>query len=431
MFARKALQAPRLFFRLLGEFALGTTASAPRLPAHPVAHRLCLPLQTLVLLLLPRRELTKPLERLVHFLRGTALRGLLLHGLVLVAHPIVLELEEVGEILGPLLGTAAAATATTLLLLLDLHILVQRVGTLQMAQRPLLVRQGGASVARPELLLSADHLLRRLDEHRLDRRHCGVALRHPALEEPVGKGFDVLVELPLRDRERRDVLVPCTFRPLGAVAHPVVSAGDDVALSLDEFTRLLFGAASAAASTSTGLGLSIVPLPGPHLDEIDVTEGLVAGRIARDGVVGDEVAGLEAEFFEQHRVGGLRLGRPLGRRDERYGLLLAAIHAITEFERTHAVVIARRRLDREFLDRSDLGVAPRFLDPHIGTAILEDFDGVLHAAGHTAAILGGEIDPVESVGREPEARPERPGRVGDEGKDATIVKGERAATHGA
>ena len=393
LLARESLEPARLLLRLPRELALRAATATARLPAHAIAHRFGLALHPFILLLLSRGELLEPLERLVDFLRLSG-RRLLLDGFVLIALPVVLELEEIGEVLGAL-SAAPAATPALLLAALHLHVAVQRVGALELAQRPLLARKRSASVAHAELLLRALHLLLGRDERPVDLREHRVLLGDPALEQVLRQRRDLLAEAALRDRERRRVFVALAVCPLGAVAHPVVGARDDVALTLDQLARIL--AAATASTTTARLGLAIVARPGAHLEEVHVAERLVTGRVACHGVVRDEIAGFETHLLEQQRMRGLRLGGGLCERRKRDGALLAAIHAVAKLERRDAVVVTRLGLDRDLLERGDLGVAAWIGDAHVGRAIVEHLDRVLHAADDATAIGGLEIDAIEAA----------------------------------
>ena len=153
------------------------------------------------------------------------------------------------------------------------------------------------------------------------------------------------------------------------------------------------------------------------------------GGVTRGGVVGDEVAGLESHLLEEQRVRGLRLRRPaLGRR-ERDALLGAAIHAVAQLKRRDAVVIAGGGLDGDLLERGDLGVAPGRRDAHVGPAILEHLDRVLHAAGDTASVGGDEVHSIEAARREREAAAQLSTGVGHQRHGAPIVERERATAH--
>ena len=350
---------------------------------------------------------------------------LLLHRLVLVALAIVLQLEEIGEILGLLTATAAAAL---LFALLHLNVAIERVGALQLAQRALLARQRPAAVAHAELLLGALHLLGRRDERLADLREDRVLLRDAALEQTLRERRDLLAQAALCDRERGRVLVALALDALGAVAHPVEGAGHDVALPLHEIAGVLPAAATAAASTAR-LRFAIVARPGAHLEEVDVAQRLMSGRVARDRVVGNEVAGLESHLLEEQRVRGLRLLRRLGERDERDRALLAAVHAIAKLERCDTVIVARLGLDRDLLERRDLGVAPRIRDAHFGRAVIEHFDGILHTAADSTPVGRLEIDAIEATPAQREAPAQLAGRISGERDGPSIVERERAAAH--
>jgi hypothetical protein len=114
LFARETLELMRLRFRLLREVALSLATRRAR--CTHATQTVCLRARTIVLLLLPRRELTKLLERLVDLIVRLLLLILLLttlHGLVLIAQAILLELEDVGEILRVGFVSAAASSPST------------------------------------------------------------------------------------------------------------------------------------------------------------------------------------------------------------------------------------------------------------------------------------------------------------------------------
>jgi hypothetical protein len=116
LFARETLELMRLRFRLLREVALSLATRRARCTHATQTVRLRA--RAIVFLLLPRRELTKLLESLVDLIVRLLLLILLLtalHGLVLIAQTILLELEDVGKILrfGFVSAAAAAATSST------------------------------------------------------------------------------------------------------------------------------------------------------------------------------------------------------------------------------------------------------------------------------------------------------------------------------
>ena len=160
--------------------------------------------------MLPCGELPQALERLIHFLcapRG----GLLLHGLVLVAHAIVLEFEQVREVLGAL-AAATAATAATRLALLHLHIAIERIGALEVAERALLEGERRTPIALAEVLLGGLHLLGGAHQRVVDLLEHRVTARDAALLEALRERLHFLAQTPLRDRQRGHVLVPLPFR---------------------------------------------------------------------------------------------------------------------------------------------------------------------------------------------------------------------------
>ena len=170
--------------------------------------------------------------------------------------------------------------------------------------------------------------------------------------------------------------------------------------------------------------MTVVPRPGTHFDEVDVAECFLTGGIRRGGVVRDEIAGLEPHLLEHQRVRRLRLVCIAAGADERDPLLLTTIHAIAEFERAHAEVIARARFDRDLFEGGHLGIASRLLDPHFRRTVLEDLDRVLHAAHDAPAVCGDQIDPVETAGREAEPAAELPAGIRVERDRAAVVENE-------
>ena len=127
---------------------------------------------------------------------------------------------------------------------------------MQLAQRAFFARERSAPVAHPETLLGALHLLLGRDQSLADLHERRVLLRDPTLEQALGERRHFFAQAALCDRERRGILVALALRTLGAVAHPVVGAGDDVALALDEITGVL--AATPTSSAAPGLRLAVV-----------------------------------------------------------------------------------------------------------------------------------------------------------------------------
>src|SRR5690606_17433091 len=101
LLAGEALELARGLLGLLGELALVGAAALAALHVLLAA----LPFD---LLLLAARELAQALGGFVELL-ALPLRLVALHGLVLVAHAVQLELEQVGEVLGVGAGASRAA----------------------------------------------------------------------------------------------------------------------------------------------------------------------------------------------------------------------------------------------------------------------------------------------------------------------------------
>ena len=133
LLARQLLQPARRLFEFLRELTLGVAAAAARL-ALACGRQATLPLG---LLLLPARELLQLLGELVDLLVAALLLGALLQ-LVLIRELVELELEQIGEVLGHLILSAAAAAAAALRRHLHFVLLL---GVLQQLQRALLGRQ--------------------------------------------------------------------------------------------------------------------------------------------------------------------------------------------------------------------------------------------------------------------------------------------------
>jgi autotransporter-associated beta strand protein len=115
LLARESLELMRLFLRLLRHVALRLTTRRARL-AH-LAQAVGLPARAIVFLLLARRELTKFFQRLVNLVVGLLLLLVLLlaalHGLVLIAQLVLLQLKDVGQFNnGASLTKASAGTLT-------------------------------------------------------------------------------------------------------------------------------------------------------------------------------------------------------------------------------------------------------------------------------------------------------------------------------
>ena len=218
LFSSESFQATRFLFRLTRQIALGTAlvvaatrcallaaTRGARTPARgrgptgstflreSLAHGLGHSLQSFVLLLLAARELTKPLERFVDLrLRGIA-ATLLLYGLVLIALLVVLQLEQIGEVLGALLPAAAATTTTASASPhLNLHVTIKRFRPLQPLQRTLFRWQRIAATNAPQLLLGGFELHRGLLQLRADLREVGVLGGHAALGQSLRELRDVL-----------------------------------------------------------------------------------------------------------------------------------------------------------------------------------------------------------------------------------------------
>ena len=145
-FTREPFELSRRLFRFLRQLPPIVAAGSAAL-AH-LTEAVGFALRPHVLLHLARRELPQFLSGFVERRRCGILLALLgglatLHGLVLIAQPVLLQLKDVGEILsiGATATTAAASTATALLLLLNLYLAEHRLGASEFGERLLLTGQ--------------------------------------------------------------------------------------------------------------------------------------------------------------------------------------------------------------------------------------------------------------------------------------------------
>ena len=193
---------------------------------QPLTHRFSLTLHPLILLLLPLRELSQLLQRFVDGLLCALLRlRLLLHGFVLIAELVVLELEQVGQVLRLLSAATTTAASTATAAHLHLHVAVQRLRALQMLQCLLLEWQRVGATSTAQLLLGQLHRGRcRLGLH-TDLGEHRVAGREPALFQTVRQLRHFFAQPPFGDRERGDVFATLLVDRAAAVAQPVEGAG--------------------------------------------------------------------------------------------------------------------------------------------------------------------------------------------------------------
>jgi hypothetical protein len=161
----------------------------------------------IVLLLLPRRELAKLLQRLVDLVVCLLLLLLLLaalHRLVLIAETVLLQLEDVGQVLC-VRAIAAATTATTAHRDLDLAEHCFR--ALQLLERELFRRQRCLRRSVGERLLGRVHRGRRLGKNVGDLLPVAVGARDAALNEARRELVGLLAQALLRQPQRREVLL--------------------------------------------------------------------------------------------------------------------------------------------------------------------------------------------------------------------------------
>ncbi len=395
--AGEALELSSRFLGLLGQLPLGLASSRRTALAllGPAALRLRL-------LLLPARELLELLQQLVDLVVGLLLLAPL-NRLVLVLELVELELEEVGEVLGGLLLTAAAAATALLLLLRDVA-LVGLLGLLQVAERLLLVRQGLAQLLVVEVLLGALHRLRRPREDRGDVAEAGVGVREPAVLHALEQGRHLVAETALGERHAHHVLAELLGIVAVALADQVERRRDHLALELGERRVVLLPALLPAASAASAhlLGLAIRALEGAHVQEVDVAaDDLVSPEravVAHEGVVRDEIAGLELPLLQEERVARGDLGQGSSARlEDRDRVLRAPVDRVDQADVTDPVVVRGPHLEVDLLDRGGGHVPPRPTEVDGGLEIGEDVDVVLRRCGHELAGRARELDRVEAV----------------------------------
>ena len=163
--------------------------------------------------------------------------------LVLVRQLVELQLEQIGEVLGHLVLSAAAAPATLLLRHLQLVLLF---GLLQQLEGALLGRQRRIGFQGFQLALGRLHLLRRLGQHVGDFVVRGIDRAEPRLQL-ADELFHLFAQLCLRQVEEHHVLAELLRLGLGLVADDVERRRDDFALLLRELADLLAAASTAAA----------------------------------------------------------------------------------------------------------------------------------------------------------------------------------------
>ena len=391
------LQLARGLLGLLGQIARRVAAA----PLSALLRRgpASLPFQ---LLFLAAGQLAQLLQRLVDLLVAGLLLAAL-HGLVLVAQGVGLQLEEVGQILrgGPLLASASAP-ALLLLALQGDEALVGLLGLLQLPQSALLRRNRAARAERAQGVLRLRH---RLDR---DRQGLGDALEglvgagDPAVHDPLHQGLDLLAQSLLAVRDADDVLLPVLGSVAVAVADQVEAGRDDLPL---QHRQILVHAAATAAATTTAaatavLALAVVAAVGTDLQEVDVGESLPrrGGVVPRDPVVGDEVPDLESVLLQEEGVPGGDLGERLGaRRVDVHGVGGPAVHAVDEEDLRYAQIVVGAGFDEDLLDRGHLDVAPRPAEGDGRPLVAEHVDPVVGGAGHPDPAQGGELHAVEAV----------------------------------
>ena len=132
----------------------------------------------------------------------------------------------------------------------------------------------------------------------------------PRFTHPLPQRLDLLAQPLLAERDADHVLFPSRVVVGCPVAHQVEAGGDDLALEPRQvFVHRPFARAACAHCRAAALGLPEVAPEGPYLEEVDVRERFVDHRrvVARDPVIGDQVADLQFEILHEDRVRGRRL----------------------------------------------------------------------------------------------------------------------------
>ena len=386
----------RLLLHLLGKLfglppQLGLVAREPLETAlhFLLVHLLAIARQVVLLTgqrFLPPRQRTHFFEQLVARV-GLALFHALRRLVVGLLLPLQLAIEQRREILLVAVRPAAAAVG---LLARDLAALDLGFGPQQMVQRLHLGWQRLVGLHRVERPLGARHRLRRRQQRRLlVLRAANDGARPPAPPAPSICACRPAVSARRRsaDCARPSVLTSAADTPgvgAGRSALKLPGADDDVLLLADQVVDLL------PAGARHGLALRHRELVHKrrHLEEEDVAarfgRPLAAAHVARPRVEAHEVARLDVEVLEIHRV-------PAGDRQpaaaaQRHGLLAAATHADDQLEPIEPVVVVGARFDGHLFERRDALVAGRTDDAHVGRTVVETADEVLGILGVFEAI---------------------------------------------
>ena len=393
--AREPLQLPRGLLRLLGQLP-GRVAPAPALSPLLGGGPTLLSLQ---LLLLAAGELAELLHQLVDLLVGALLLAAL-HGLVLIAELVRLELEEVGEILGAGSPLTLATAASALLLALQRHeALVRLLGLLELPERALFGTDGAT---RAQAAQRVHRLVHRIDG---DGQALGDVLERlvgscdAAVDDSLGERLDLLAQPLLRQRHADDVLLPALDAVAVAVAHQVEAGRDDLALQRGEVLLHVATASAAPALGRAALGLAVVAPEGPHLQKVDVGHRLARRRrvVAHDPVVRDQVAHLQLVVLHEDGVTRRDLGEgDAPSRMDGQGVGGPSVHAVDQEDLGDAQIVVGARLDEDLLDRAHLDVAPRPAERDGRPLVVQHVDPVVGSARHPDVVPGQELDAVEA-----------------------------------
>ena len=391
LLARQPLEPPGRFFRLVGEDALRRPPGGPRGLSAP--RPAALPLG---FLLLPARQLAKPLHQRVDFV----VAGLLLpalHRLVLVLQLVEFELEQVREVLGR--GLAAAAAPAAPAALLDADLVVGLLGPLQLLQGALLGRQRGVDILLLERGLGHPHLFRGPRQDRENRAERGVG-GHDAAVHPPHQGLDLLAQPPLGQRQEDDVLAELLVGERVPIADDVERRRDHLPLRLGQGAGVA-AAPAATAPAALRLRRAEVAPERPDLDEVEVALDDPAGValvVSGAAVVRDEVAGLQIELFEEQGVPGRHLPQPaLFGVEQLDRLLRPPVDGPGQAERPHPEVVVGAGFQKHFLDGVGGGVAPGLDEHDRGRLVGEHVDGVARRRLHQFAARPLQFDLVEAV----------------------------------
>ena len=96
-------------------------------------------------------------------------------------------------------------------------------------------------------------------------------------------------------------------------------------------------------------------------------------------------------------MGATRITRASCASANAHTLLVAAVHAVAQFEAGHTQIVARLHSDRDLVGVGDLRVASRLLDAHDWRSVGDRVHHVLHRTGDGRTICRGEVHVIEAA----------------------------------